>query len=533
MSYPAFDLANWPPVMPDRFNMAAYCLSRSARDRPDHPALIVYSDLQDADPAEVWSFRTLEDAVLRTAQGLREAGARHGLQPGARILIRLENTSTYAILYFAAIAAGYVSVATSSQLTAAEADFLLGDTGASIVALADGLPRGTIPDGVLVLSEADVRTLIQHPVRGDYADTRPNDPAYLIYTSGTTASPKGVVHAHRVALGRSPTYQGWYGIRPDDRMLHAGAFNWTYTLGTGLIDPWANGVTSIVFTGHKSPGVWVPLIRKTGATIFAAVPSLMRQILKYSAPGPIDMGALRHGLIAGEGPPPSLFDEWTSRTQTGLYEALGMSEISTYISTAPHVPRKAGTTGKPQAGRTVAILPVDDGTAPLPAGAEGLLAIHRSDPGLMLGYWNRDDEERDVMRGEWFLGGDLASIDEDGYVTHLGRANDVMKALGYRVSPLEIEAVLGEHPTVADVACAELKVRADIAVIGAFVVLKPGAMRDSEAIKTFAAERLARYKNPREIIYVDALPRTANGKVRRSDLQMLYDAQKADADATR
>ena len=524
MTFPEFNPANWPPPMPPRFNMAAYCLARAALDRPNHPALIIHANLTDDKPAEAWTFAELEDAVLRAAAALQELGAKHAIPEGARVLIRLENTSDYAILYFAVIAAGFVAVAASSQLTATEAGFLLRDSGASIVALANGLPRGDIPPGTLVLSQDDVRGLLRHKRRADYADTAPDDPAYLIYTSGTTASPKGVVHAHRVGLGRSPTYHGWYGIGPNDRMLHAGAFNWTYTLGTGLIDPWANGVTSIVYTGEKTPDIWVPLIRKTGATLFAAVPSLFRQVLKYAPPGPVNVGQLRHGLIAGEGPPPGLFDDWKSRTGTELYEALGMSEISTYVSTGPSTPRKEGTTGKPQPGRRVAILPVSDGTTPLPAGQEGLLAIHRSDPGLMLGYWNRPDELAEVMRGEWFIGGDLGIIDDDGYVIHVGRSNDIMKALGYRVAPLEVETAIALHPSVAEVACAEVRVRADVSVIGAFVVLKPGCEPNAEAIMAFAAERLARYKCPRDIAFVTALPRTANGKVRRSELQRLREA---------
>ncbi len=147
-----------------------------------------------------------------------------------------------------------------------------------------------------------------------------------------------------------------------------------------------------------------------------------------------------------------------------------MSEISTYISSAPSVPRKPGAIGKPQPGRRVAILPADGGEEPLPAGAEGLIAVDRSDPGLMLGYWQRPDEEAAVLRGQWFIGGDLGVMDADGYVTHTGRNNDIMKALGYRVSPLEVEAVLAQHASVAEVACAEIQVRADVSVIGAFIV---------------------------------------------------------------
>jgi acyl-coenzyme A synthetase/AMP-(fatty) acid ligase len=303
-------------------------------------------------------------------------------------------------------------------------------------------------------------------------------------------------------------------------MLHAGAFNWTFTLGTGLTDPWANGATAIIYTGERDPALWPRLIQATGATLFAAVPGLYRQILKYADAAPSGFGALRHGLMAGETPPSGLFEEWSARTGRQLYEALGMSEISTYISTSPSVPRKPGAIGKPQAGRRVAILPLEGGAEPLAPGEEGLIAVHRSDPGLMLGYWNRPEEEASVYRGEWFVGGDIGAMDAEGYVSHRGRANDLMKALGYRVSPLEVETVLLQHPGVAEVACAEVRVRADVSVIAAFIVPHVGAKLDPAAIERFAAERLAAYKRPRAFAFVEALPRTANGKLMRAQLKL-------------
>ena len=505
-----------PDLLPPRFNMAAYAIGRTARARPDAPALIVIEDAGATLPAEVWTFAAIEDAVLRIAGGLRQAG----LRPGARILIRLDNTSAYALLFFGAIAGGFVPLPTSTQLTEPEVRFMLQDSGAEAIALADDLPLHNLPPGVRVLSPDDIARMLREAPRAGYADTAADDPAFLIYTSGTTASPKGVLHAQRAAFGRRPMYRGWYGIGADDRMLHAGAFNWTFTLGTGLTDPWANGATSIIYTGEKDPALWPRLITGTGATLFAGVPGVYRQMLKYANPSPSDLGALRHGLMAGESPPPGLFEEWEQRTGRPLYEALGMSEISTYVSSGPETPRRDGAVGRAQPGRRIAILPVDGGDTPLPSGEEGMLAVHRSDPGLMLGYWQRPDEEAQVYRGEWFVGGDLASIDADGYVFHHGRANDLMKALGYRVSPLEVEAVLAQHPAVAEVACAEARVRADVSVIAAFVVLHPDAPRDSAQIESFAAERLAGYKRPRAIVFVDALPRTANGKIKRSALHV-------------
>ena len=499
------------------FNMAQYCIGRAAEGRPDHPALIVVKDPKAKQPAENWDYRELQSAILRIAAALKKLG----LQPGARILIRLENTSTYALLFYGAIAGGYVPLPTSTQLTDTDVRFMLTDSGAELMACCESMSLDGIPNGVRILSTGDVERMMRGPEQADYTATKPDDPAFLIYTSGTTANPKGVLHAQRSCLGRRPMYQGWYGLTPQDRMLHAGAFNWTFTLGTGLTDPWANGATSIVYTGEKDPALWPHLIRETGATLFAAVPALYRQILKYATPTRAGIGQLRHGLMAGETPPPGLFEHWQDATGLPLYEALGMSEISTYISTGPDCPRKPGTVGRPQPGRRIAILPLEDGDEPLARESEGLIAVHRSDPGLMLRYWNRPDEERAVMRGDWFVGGDLGRIDEQGYVTHLGRANDIMKALGYRVAPQEVEAVIAQCPGVADVACAEIKVRQDVSVIGAFIVKTPNTPVNADNIRQFAEARLAVYKWPKEIVFVDALPRTPNGKLKRANLQAL------------
>jgi acyl-coenzyme A synthetase/AMP-(fatty) acid ligase len=494
-----------------RFNMARYCLAAPARAYPHKPALIVITDAANPEAAEIWSYEQLQSAVLRLGTAL----TRLGLQHGDRLMIRLDNSSAYAMLFFAAVAVGLVPLPASSQLTGEEASFLLTDSQSRALAIGPGMTMAAIPSGILVIEEDWIARAMRGDTRGDYADTDADDPAYLIYTSGTTARPKGVLHAHRAAWGRRPMYDGWYGIGPDDRMLHAGAFNWTYTLGTGLTDPWANGATAIVYTGEKDPALWPRLIRQHGASLFAAVPSLYRQILRYGAAETVRGTPFRHGLTAGEPLTEWIADTWRERTGTALYEALGMSEISTYISSSPTVPRRAGRVGKPQPGRSVAVLAADGGEEPLGPGEVGLLAVHRSDPALMLGYWHRPEEEAEVYRGDWFVGGDLAAFDAEGYVTHHGRANELMKAQGYRVSPLEIEAVLAAHPAVSDVACAELAVRADVSVIAAFIVPREGSAPQPDALLNFAARRLAPYKCPREIVFVQTLPRTANGKVMR------------------
>ena len=494
--------------------MARYCLSRAAAETPDKTALIVVSDIdRPMSGAESWSYGALDDAVRRIGAGLLA----EGFQPGDRIMIRMPNTSEYALLFFGALAAGLVPLPSSSQLTAHEAEFLLTDSGAKAVAVANGM---SVEAGTArILDETAIHALREHDPLPDYAETTANDPAFLVYTSGTSGRPKGVLHAHRSAWGRRPMYQGWYGIGPDDVMLHAGAFNWTYTLGVGLTDPWANGATTVLYNGPKDIQVWPQLMEAAGATLFAAVPTLYRQILKYCDLDAYDISTLRHGLTAGEALSPTLLAHWQQVTDKNLYEALGMSECSTYVSTGPGMEIRPGSPGKPQPGRCVAALPLEGGVAPLPPGETGLLAVHRSDPGLMLGYWRRPEDEEAVYRGEWFIGGDLAAFDEDGYLWYHGRADDVMNAMGYRVSPQEVEAALAGHPDIAEVAVTELSVREDVKVIAAYVVLREGASPDVETVSAYAKENLAAYKCPREVIFVDKLPRTANGKVMRRSLR--------------
>jgi acyl-coenzyme A synthetase/AMP-(fatty) acid ligase len=501
--------------VPERFNLARYCLGRSAAAMPDQVALTVVRDVDDPAATTRWTYAELEDAVLRLARGFRDAG----LHPGHRVFIRMGNSADYAITFFAANAAGLVPIPGSSLLQAREVAFMVADAEVSAV-ISDGtLELPELPDGVTVIAPADLERLRQSP-RADYVDTDANDPAFLVYTSGTQKQPKGVLHAQRVVWGRRPMYQGWYGYEPGDVVLHAGAFNWTYTLGSGLFDPWANGLSTIVYTGPKDPTVWPRLIRDYGATIMAAVPTVYRQILKYANPQPGSLGRLRHGLTAGEALSPALASAWFDATGLRLYEALGMSEISTYISSSPSVPPKPGSPGKPQAGRRVAILDPDDPSGrELGTGQEGLIAIHRSDPGLMLTYWNRPEEMAEAFRGEWFIGGDLGVLDEDGYLWFKGRADDLMNALGYRVSPLEVESVLARHPDVADVAVAEVKVREDLSVIAAFFVPREGAELEPEELIAFGKNDLAAYKLPRAAYSVSELPRSPNGKLRRRELQ--------------
>lgn len=500
--------------MPTPFGMSAYCVGDPAAHAPDRDALVVVHGRDDSR----WTFAEVDDVVRAVAAGLLGLG----LQSGDRVLLRMGNRAHFPFVFFGAIAAGLVAVPTSAQLTGDEAAGLLEDSGARAVALDPDLDLA-VPQGISVITSDDVGRWVADGERAEHDLGDPARPAFITYTSGTTGRPKGVVHAHRSAWGRRPMYRGWYGLGEGDVMLHAGALNWTYTLGVGLTDPWANAATAIVYDGPRDGLVWPRIVHSHKATHIAAVPGVYRHLLRHGDPGEWDLSSLRAALVAGEALPTALLQEWGEATGMPLYESLGMSEISTFVSTGPDVSVRPGSPGRAQPGRRIAVLDPDELDAPreLPAGEVGRLAVRRSDPGLMLGYWQRPEETAEVLRGEWFVTGDLAELDADGYLTYHGRADDVINAMGYRVSPVEVEDALAGVPGVAEVAVAALDVGDGVSVVCAWVVPTPD-VTDQDAVRDKvverAAERLAVYKRPREVRFAEALPRTANGKVVRRDL---------------
>jgi acyl-coenzyme A synthetase/AMP-(fatty) acid ligase len=516
-----------PPPSPgsdDRgepLNLARLCIEAHAvaPASAERPAFTFLRDAPDGDSdaagtvSESWTYAELWERVQAVGRGLLA----RGLTPGDRVLVRLPHSPEYAFAFFGATLAGLVPIPASPQLTAEEAAFLLDDAeAAALVSAPETRVEGFA--GVAI----DVSELATLDGPGPLPETRAEDPAFLIYTSGTTARPKGVLHAHRTIRGRMLMRDGWEGFGPDDVTLHAGTLNWSYTLGVGLMDPWLAGAHALLFGGRYDPAAWPAILVRHRVTVFCAVPTVYRQMLKYGRPEDAGLTALRHGLCAGEPLPVALLEEWRARVGTELYEALGMTELSTYISSGPATPVRPGSPGRPQPGRRVAILPEDEeapsATEPLSAGAIGRLAAHRSDPGLMLGYWQRPEEERAVYRGEWFVGGDLAALDEDGYLWFHGRSDDVIKSFGYRLSPVEIEATVAAHPAVAEAAVVAVTVEEGKTLVIAAVVPQDGALLDEGALRRHAEEHLAGYKRPHEYRVVEALPRTRNGKVQRSTL---------------
>ena len=496
------DRRPWPPV-PSPFNLAAHVLA-AGEGLPDKVALAILRP----SGAERWSYARLIAAVRGAGTGLLALG----LRPGDRVLMRLGNEPAFPVAYLGAIAAGLVPVPTSAQLTGGEVSRLAARVAPTLVVAGAGV---ALPDPLPcpVLSAADLLAMeALSPCAWDMGD--PDRLAYVVFTSGTSGNPMAVAHAHRAIWARGMMRDGWEGFQTGDRVLHAGALNWTYTLGTGLLDPWTVGATALIPAAGTAPSALPLLMKRFDATVLAAVPGVYRQMLRAPLPA---LPKLKRGLSAGEKLAPALRAAWQAATGTDLHEALGMSEVSTYLSGCDARPAPLGAAGFAQPGRRIAVLGADG--QPVPRGADGVLAVARDDPGLMLGYLEAPEATAARVAGEWFVTGDRAVMAADGAVTTLGRNDDLMNAGGFRVAPAEIEAALAHLPGLIEVAVAEVAVPSGATVIAAFCVSAEAL--DPAGLDAQASVHLARWKVPRMWVRVPHMPRGANGKLDRKALPSL------------
>ncbi|GGX62391.1 acetyl-CoA synthetase [Tateyamaria omphalii] len=453
------------------------------------------------------TYETLKGAVLGTGGGFLAAGC----TPGDIVLLRLGNTIDFPIAYLGALAVGLVPVPTSAALTEPEVARIVSELRPRLI-LRD--PDVTTATGAPEIGLATLQALRDHPPAAWHMGD-PNRLGYIIYTSGTSGQPRAVAHAHRAIWARQMMHDGWYGLRDTDVLMHAGAFNWTYTLGTGLMDPWTVGATALIPAAGTAPETLGPLLATHKATIFAAAPGVYRQMLdRAELPA---LPNLRHGLSAGEKLPQTTLEAWRNATRTDLFEAYGMSECSTFISASPSHPAKTGALGQPQTGRHIAILG-DNG--PVPRNTPGTIAVHRSDPGLMLEYLHAPDDTAARFDGDWFLTGDVGAMDEDGQITYLGRNDDMMNAGGYRVSPLEVEAALADAPGLTAVGATQIEVKPGVFIIAAFYTAP--APLDEDELRAYVDTKLARYKQPRAYVHLPMLPTGANGKLVRRRLPLFW-----------
>ncbi|MDP2153394.1 MAG: acyl-CoA synthetase [Methylotenera sp.] len=531
------DFPKWDWQIPEYFNIGVACSDKHlGAAQANEIAMIVEDDALGT------STITFAELALKTnlfAQILRDLG----VKVGDRVLIRLPNSLDYPIAFLGAMKMGAISVPTSTLLTAEEVAYLAKDSGATVLVtdatawnamqsqlegalgntpnlkhvLLTQLTQTIAPSKLAVhdleLTMASVGVVEKMPI------TKAEDPAYLVYTSGTTGYPKGVLHAHRALLGRQPAAEYWfnYSEQVQDRIMHSGKFNWTYVLGTGLMDPLYLGKTVIVHEGKNDAQKWLDLIQKHQATIFIGVPTIYRQILQKTTTAKEQLPSMRHYMSAGEHLSDEVLNQWRERFGLDIYEAVGMSEFSYYLSQSKFRPIRAGSAGFPQPGHDIQLLNPDT-REQVATGEEGMICVTDTDPGLFLRYWNLDDETNKYKHDGYFFTGDYAKYDADGYIWFLGRKDDIIKSFGYRVSPYEIERVYKGHPGVADCAAIGEEIEKDKLLVVIYVILKPEVSVTPDDLLQFGKQHLAAYKSPKTVYLAKDFPRTKNGKILRKDI---------------
>ncbi len=523
------DTFRW--AVPPHYNIGVDICDKWAHHR-DRLALIYEND---EGYTQRYTFRDLKKRSNRLANGLKAKGIGAGDRVGILLPQRPETAISHISLYkLGAIAIPLFTLFGTDALT-----YRLENSAASgvitdaanlhkILAIRDRLPRlrvviatdGDPPDGVIDFDElmnqgSDTLT----PVK-----THADDPALIIYTSGTTGPPKGALHAHRVLLGHLPGVEFPHNFFPceGDRFWTPADWAWIGGLIDVLFPSWHHGIPVVAHRAKKfDPEEAFHLLAKHRIRNAFMPPTALKLMRQVPNPAQRHAFAMRTIGSGGETLGEELLD-WGRRVMgVTINEFYGQTECNLVVGNCADVmPIRAGSMGRPIPGHTVAV--VDERGTPVPTGSVGEIAVRSPDPVMFLEYWKNPDATAEKFVGDWSLTGDLARMDEDGYLWFVGRKDDLITSAGYRIGPAEIEDCIMKHPAVSMVAVVGQPDPVRTEIVKAYIVLAEGSVASDETardIQTFVKERLAAHEYPREIEFTHSLPMTATGKIMRRELR--------------
>jgi benzoate-CoA ligase family protein len=508
---------------PERFNACEYLLDRRVK-AGDGGRLAITGTGGDLTYAE------LLDRVQRTAAVLRETG----LEPEQRLMMVMADGPGFVAVYLAAMRIGAIPVPVSTMLRPGGLAELLRDSRARLLAVtpqfadlaaeaAAAAPelRGILADGGAELAVSGVAV---HDLGALTAAAVPDEsvypaiadsPAFWLYTSGTTGKSKAAMHRHASVRVVCETYGARVlGIQCDDRCLSAAKAFFAYGLGNSLLFPLSVGAAAVLEPSPARPEVMAERARQYGATLFFAGPTFFANTLRADLP-PGAMAGARLAVSAGEALPAPLYERWTRHFGVDILDGIGMTEmLHIFLSnTEGHV--KPGSTGVAVPGYDLKIL---DGTgAPVPPGTPGTLFVRGGSAAT--GYWSRYDATRQVFQGEWLRTGDTYVQDADGYYTCLGRTSDMLRVSDMWLSPAEVEERLLAHPAVAQAVVVAGLDGDGLQKPVAYVILRADATAGEDDLIEFCRAGLPSFKRPRKVVFTEAYPTTATGKVRRVELR--------------
>jgi benzoate-CoA ligase family protein len=466
------------------------------------------------------TYSELYDRVCRTAAGLRSLG----LQPEQRVLMVMADSPRFVVVYLAAMRMGAIPVPTSTMLHADGIAELLRDSRARFLAVTHefaetaAVAAGSAPGLLAVLGETQLDELASAPRDESVSDTGEDDPAFWLYTSGTTGKPKAAMHRHESVRVVCETYGARVlGIRPDDRCLSAAKAFFAYGLGNSVLFPMSVGAGAVLCPSPSKPDVITEAAASYGATLFFAGPTFFANMLRAGLP-PDALAGVRLAASAGEALPATLYRRWTARFGVDILDGIGMTEMLHIFLSNREGEVRPGTTGVAVPGYELRLIDEDTGTE-VPSDTPGTLYVRGKSAAT--GYWSRYDASRRVFQGEWLRTGDTYLRDADGYYACLGRTGDMIKASGIWVSPMEVEARLLAHPAVAQAVVVAAPDSDGLEKPIAYVIVAPGqAVTEAELIE-HCRDGLPSFKRPRAIVFTDGFPTTATGKIRRVELRAL------------
>jgi 4-hydroxybenzoate-CoA ligase len=512
----------------ETYNAVAELLDRNvAGGRGDKVAFI--------DRRRRLTYRELQADSCRVANLLMKLGVRRE----QRVAMIMLDTVEFPMVFLGAMRAGAVPVPLNTLLMPEQYAYMLKDSRARALFVSAPLlkvvetilPRLSDLEAVVVVGEgaasphADfARALSDMPATFETVQTHPDEPAFWLYSSGSTGMPKGVKHVHTSLMATARLFgQGVLGMREDDVVYSAAKLFFAYGLGNALTFPMSVGATAVLLDERPTPAAVLDLFRREQPTIFCGAPTGYAAVLADPAFAS-DTGSkrLRLCVSAGEALPEHLGLSWKERFGVDIIDGIGSTEmLHIYVSNAPG-DIKYGTTGRPVPGYEVRL--VDERGGDVPDGEIGELLVRG--PSAAEGYWNQRDKSRSTFEGHWMRTGDKFVRDGDGRYTYCGRADDMFKVSGIWVSPFEVESALISHPAVLEAAVVPAGDKDGLLKPKAFVVLKEavGASDLDGALKEHVKASVGPWKYPRWIEVVDSLPKTATGKIQRYKLRQA-DAQ--------
>lgn len=504
--------------VPPRFNFGADVIDKWAQD-PGRIALIWANDKGEE---RRLTFRDVSKLSNRLANHLRS----RGVARGDRVVVMLPRIPEWQIALIGCLKIGAVPIPCVTMLTRKDLDYRIGHSGAvAAITTADNVAK--FADGPAVRLAVGggegwddfEQALMAQDDDFSAAEVNAEDPAIMFYTSGSTGMPKGVCHAARALYAWRFSARYWLSLTEDDVMWCTADTGWSKAGTSILFGPWSCGATVFFYDGPFDPEKRLELLSRYGVTVYCAAATEIRQILQKD-PSRARLEALRLTVSAGETVNPDIVNAWMAQVGSLLLDGYGQTETLMTVLNYPFMTVKPGSMGRPLMGIDAAVLR-EDGAIASP-GENGRLAIRAPNPQLMLGYWNDPDRTRnnyvDYDGVTWFLTGDMASMDEDGYFYFGGRDDDIISSAGYRIGPTEVENALCEHPAVAECAAVASPDPERGEVVKAFIVLKEGVRGDdalARQIQELAKSLTAPYKYPRKIEFVPSLPKTPTGKIQR------------------